>query len=57
MVKLQFDNNKQFKITLPKSILLAMGWEKGDDVKIQLDGAGNIVLKNNDKTVNEGENR
>ncbi|MBU0461277.1 MAG: AbrB/MazE/SpoVT family DNA-binding domain-containing protein [Nanoarchaeota archaeon] len=45
MVKLQFDNNKQFKITLPKAIIDAKGWKKGDDIKIELDSQGNIVLK------------
>jgi bifunctional DNA-binding transcriptional regulator/antitoxin component of YhaV-PrlF toxin-antitoxin module len=45
MVKLQFDNNQQFKITLPKQILLAKGWKKGDKINIQLDLDGNLVLK------------
>lgn len=45
MVKLQFDNNKQFKITLPKAIIDAKGWNKGDDIKIELDSHGNIILK------------
>jgi len=44
MVKLQFDNNQQFKITLPKPIILAKGWKKGDEVNIQLDDRGNIIL-------------
>jgi len=44
MVKLQYDNNKQFKITLPKSIVEAKGWKKGDIIKIKLDEQGNIVL-------------
>ena len=45
MVKLQFDNNKQYKITLPKAIIDAKGWSKGDLIKIELDSSGNIVLK------------
>ena len=44
MVKLQFDNNQQFKITLPKQIILAKGWKKGDTLNIQLDDKGNIIL-------------
>ena len=44
-MKLQFDSNKQFKVTLPKQILMAKGWEKGDEIKIELDERGNIVLK------------
>ena len=45
MVKLQFDLNKQYKITLPKALIDAKGWEKGDSIKIVLDSEGNIVLK------------
>jgi len=44
MVKLQYDNNQQFKITLPKPIVLAKGWKKGDKLNIELDDRGNIVL-------------
>ncbi|MBS3127855.1 hypothetical protein J4410_01820 [Candidatus Woesearchaeota archaeon] len=49
MVKLQFDSNKQFKITLPKQILVAKGWNKGDEIKIQLDEQGNLILKKEEK--------
>ena len=45
MVKLQYDNNKQFKLTLPKAIIEAKGWKKGDTIKIELDEKGNMVLK------------
>jgi len=45
VVKLQFDNNKQYKITLPKALVDAKGWEKGSEIKIELDDSGNIVLK------------
>jgi len=44
MVKLQFDNNQQFKITLPKPICTAKGWKKGDIIDISLDDKGNIIL-------------
>ena len=44
MVKLQFENNQQFKITLPKQIILAKGWKKGDKINIQLDDKGNLIL-------------
>ena len=44
MVKLQFDNNKQYKITLPKSLIDAKGWKKGSDIRVVLDDKGNIVL-------------
>ena len=45
MVKLQFDNNKQYKLTLPKALMEAKGWEKGTEIKVVLDSEGNIVLK------------
>lgn len=45
MVKLQYDNNKQYKLTLPKAIIDAKGWKKGADIKIEFDSQGNIVLK------------
>ncbi|MBT6518337.1 hypothetical protein HOK51_00720 [Candidatus Woesearchaeota archaeon] len=44
MVKLQFDLNKQYKITLPKALIDAKGWKKGDQIKVVLDSQGNIVL-------------
>lgn len=48
-MKLQFDNNKQYKITLPKALIDAKGWKKGARIKIELDSQGNILLKLNNK--------
>ena len=45
MVLLQFDQNKQYKLTLPKALIEAKGWKKGDRIKIELDKDGNLVLK------------
>jgi antitoxin component of MazEF toxin-antitoxin module len=45
MVRIQFDNNKQYKITLPKALVDAKGWQKGTEIKIELDSSGNLVLK------------
>jgi bifunctional DNA-binding transcriptional regulator/antitoxin component of YhaV-PrlF toxin-antitoxin module len=45
MVRLQYDNNKQYKVTLPKAIIDAKGWQKGDELKIAFDAEGNLVLK------------
>ncbi len=45
MVKLQYDSNKQYKLTLPKALVEAKGWSKGDPILISLDDKGNIVLK------------
>lgn len=49
MVKLQYDSNKQFKITLPKQLVLAKGWRKGQQLYFELDETGNIVIKNEKK--------
>jgi len=45
MVKLQFDANGQFKITLPKQIILAKGWKKGDTIMIVINEKGELVLR------------
>ena len=45
MAKLQFDG-RQYKLTLPKKLLEALGWKKGDIIEIELDSAGKIALKN-----------
>lgn len=49
MVKLQFDRNQQYKITLPKALIEAKGWKKGDRIRIGLDGDGNLVLKHEER--------
>ena len=46
MVKLQHDSNGQYKITLPKSIIEAKRWKRGDSIRILLSNEGNIVLRN-----------
>lgn len=50
MVKLQYDRNAQFKITLPKQIMKAKKWRKGDEISIEFDKEGNLVLKNEKRT-------
>ena len=44
MVKLQYDQNKQYKLTLPKALIEAKGWKKGDAIRVSLDEKGNIIL-------------
>ncbi len=44
-MKLQFDTNEQYKLTLPKALVVAKGWKKGDEIEIRLDENGNIVLR------------
>ena len=47
MPKLQqmTSNNNQFFLTLPKQIVMAKGWQKGYQIKVELDTKGNLVLK------------
>lgn len=45
MPKLQYDLNKQYKLTLPKALIEAKGWRKGEGIKVVLDAEGNLVLK------------
>jgi bifunctional DNA-binding transcriptional regulator/antitoxin component of YhaV-PrlF toxin-antitoxin module len=45
MVRLQYDANRQFKITLPKQLVLAKGWKKGDVLQFELDKDGNLIIK------------
>ena len=45
MIKLQYDSNGQFKITLPKQLILAKKWKKGQQLYFELDEVGDIVIK------------
>lgn len=45
MPKLQYDLNKQYKLTLPKALVEAKGWKKGDNLSVVLDDHSNLVLK------------
>ncbi len=42
---LQFRNKKQFVITIPKSLVMAKGWQQGDELEFNLNEQANIVLK------------
>ena len=44
-MKLQQMKNRQYFITLPNQIIRAKEWKKGDDIKIEIDQKGNLVLK------------
>ncbi len=45
MVKLQHDANGQFKITLPRQIVLAKKWKKGAVLYFELDDKGDLVVR------------
>lgn len=49
MVKLQYDSNKQYKLTLPKALIEAKGWKKGDFIDIKLNEQGNLVIAKKQK--------
>lgn len=53
MVKLQYDQNKQYKITLPKALVEALGWAKGTGLKVGLDRDGSIRLTRKDESKGE----
>jgi len=44
-MKLQLMNGRQFFITLPNQIVKAKGWKKSQKLKLELDGRGNIIIK------------
>jgi len=48
-MKLQQMNKKQYFITLPNPIIRAKGWEKGEQLKVFIDGKGDLVIKRDDK--------
>jgi bifunctional DNA-binding transcriptional regulator/antitoxin component of YhaV-PrlF toxin-antitoxin module len=50
MVRLQFDQNKQFKITIPKQLCLAKGWKKGDRLGFEINETGDIIITKRDES-------
>jgi antitoxin component of MazEF toxin-antitoxin module len=44
-MKLQQMNKKQYFVSLPNQIVRAKGWQKGDEIKIEIDSNGNLILK------------
>ena len=44
MAKLYFENNQQYKITLPKALVQALGWQKGDSLGFRIDHVGSIIV-------------
>ncbi|HLC96460.1 MAG TPA: hypothetical protein VJH97_04010 [Candidatus Nanoarchaeia archaeon] len=41
---LQFPNKKQFIITIPKGLVLAKGWKRGDKLRFMINNKGDIIL-------------
>lgn len=44
-MKLQLMNDKQFFLTLPNQIVRAKKWKKGDNIRVEIDMKGDLVLK------------
>lgn len=44
-MKLQKTDNHQYFLTLPSSLMKAMGWNKGDDVKVEVMQKDVLTLK------------
>lgn len=42
---LQFPNNKQYIVTLPKGLVLAKGWKQGDSLEFIISSKGDIIIK------------
>ena len=42
---IQFPNKKQYIITLPKGLVLAKGWKKGDKIEFIIDNKGDIIIR------------
>jgi bifunctional DNA-binding transcriptional regulator/antitoxin component of YhaV-PrlF toxin-antitoxin module len=43
--KLQYPNKKQYIITLPKGLVLAKGWKKGDKLEFIISSKGEIIVR------------
>lgn len=44
-MKLQQMKGRQYFLSLPSQIVRAKGWKKGDQINIEINKEGNIVLK------------
>lgn len=42
---LQFPNKKQYIITIPKGLVMAKEWKKGDKLEFVIDNKGEIVIR------------
>jgi len=43
-MKLQ-NNNGQFRLTIPKDLVLAKGWDQGTELVIAIDATGNLLIQ------------
>lgn len=43
-MKIQVMNDRQYFITLPNKLVKAKNWERGDELKIELNNKGDLVI-------------
>lgn len=41
----KLNSNGTFYIALPKRIVMAKGWQYGDELEVEIDNKGNLVIK------------
>jgi bifunctional DNA-binding transcriptional regulator/antitoxin component of YhaV-PrlF toxin-antitoxin module len=46
---LQYPNNTQFMVTVPKGLVLAKGWKRGDKLEFVINNKGEIVMRKSKK--------
>ncbi len=44
---LQFPNKQQYIATIPKGLVLAKGWKKGDTLEFVISKKGEIIVRKN----------
>ena len=42
---LQYPNKKQYIVTVPKGLVLAKGWKKGDRLEFIINSKGEIIVR------------
>ncbi|MBI3034602.1 AbrB/MazE/SpoVT family DNA-binding domain-containing protein [Candidatus Woesearchaeota archaeon] len=53
MTRLQFDE-RQYKLTLPKKLLEAIGWKKGDEIAIEILDGRIVLINSSENEVSKG---
>jgi len=48
---LQFPNQQQFIVTIPKGLVLAKGWKQGDKLEFVIDNKGDIIIRRNKRNI------
>lgn len=43
-MKLQMNNREQYTLTIPKSLVRAKGWTRGQELSIRIDEKGRLLV-------------